>query len=306
MEAGPEDIERACLEWVNTFGGLSSTCASFHDLKDGVVLVAVLNEIAPSSFPTNSIGAVASDNWALRASNIRTVLRLIDEYYKTVLLKSVDVRSVDANAIAKECDHEEVVSLLELILGAAVQCDDKAEFIGAIFALEEMSQLVLKGMVEASMARSSSLEDEDEEGERPFVEGPGGESGAGGGSSGDKSSNSTGSTDELLRVQEVVRHLQDERTKLVSDTSSLERCNDDLQGQLDTVAAELEALKRECALAEGSDRTRTAAVEQANAQMSLDLDDAKRYPLPRYTSNYTCTISWKEEERKKEVHFRST
>ena len=275
MEAGPEDIERACLEWVNTFGGLSSTCTSFHDLKDGVVLVAVLNEIAPESFLTNSIGAVASDNWVLRASNIRTVLRLIDEYYRTVLLKCVDVSSVNANAIAKECDHEEVVSLLELILGAAVQCDDKAEFIGAIFALEEMSQLVLKGMVEAAMGRSSSLEDEDEEG--GFEGGSGDESGAGGGSSGGNNSNSAGSAEDLLRAQEMVRHLQDEKTKLVSDTASLERSNDDLQGQLDTVAAELEVLKRDRAHAEGSDRTRTAAVEQANAQMALDLDDAKRY-----------------------------
>lgn len=60
---------------------------------------------------------------------------------------------------AKANDPDDILDLLELVVGAAVMCDDKAVFIPKIFNLHEVSQAVLKGLVEQVMGRAVDLED---------------------------------------------------------------------------------------------------------------------------------------------------
>jgi hypothetical protein len=76
----------------------------------------------------------------------------------------------------KNNDLDEILNLLELVVGAAVMCEDKAVFIPKIFELNDLSQAVLKGLVEQAMGRA---EDIVEEGEGK------GEAGAGRSQSGD-------------------------------------------------------------------------------------------------------------------------
>lgn len=63
---------------------------------------------------------------------------------------------------AKNNDHDQILHLLELVVGAAVMCEDKATFISNIFELNEESQAVLKGLVEQAMGRAEDLEGEGE------------------------------------------------------------------------------------------------------------------------------------------------
>jgi hypothetical protein len=49
--------------------------------------------------------------------------------------------------------------LLELVIGAAVMCEDKAEFIPKIFELNDASQAVLKVLVEQAMGRADDLDE---------------------------------------------------------------------------------------------------------------------------------------------------
>lgn len=105
-------------------------------------------------------------NWALAAGNIRTLLRSLDDYFRTVLGKSVDLSGVEANAIAKggAGEGEAILPLVELVVGVAVMCERKAEFIRDIFLLNPDSQAVLKEMVEHVLGRASDLEEEEGEG----------------------------------------------------------------------------------------------------------------------------------------------
>jgi hypothetical protein len=97
---------------------------------------------------------------------------MLNDYYNSVLIKQIDVSSIDANAIgifishlttpfitdsthshriilkARENDFEELFNLVEIIIGAAVMCEHKAEFIPRIFSLDEDSQAVLKASIE--------------------------------------------------------------------------------------------------------------------------------------------------------------
>jgi hypothetical protein len=53
--------------------------------------------------------------------------------------------------------------LLELVIGVAVLCENKANFIQRIFSLDQSSQEVLKGMVERAMHRMWDLNADEEE-----------------------------------------------------------------------------------------------------------------------------------------------
>lgn len=132
------------------------------------------------------------NNWALSSRNLKKILRYVadrsyqywyvfrklDDYYKEVLLKGVDTSVIDVDAIgnlifswliksfaARSHDAEAIVNLLELVIGVAVLCENKANFIQRIFALDQSSQEVLKGMVERAMHRVWDLNAEEEQGD---------------------------------------------------------------------------------------------------------------------------------------------
>jgi len=259
-ELGAADIETACLGWLNTFElGEGVECRSFRDLADGTLLIRVLNVVASDYFEVNSIMPVENDNWALRASNIRSLLRMIEGFYNEVLQLNVDVTGVNTNALAKDCDADEMVNVLELILGAAVQCEDKGTFIGAIFQLDDISQLVLKSMVERALERSASAGKDDAEM-----------------NASQDAEMSASASEELVRAQEMVRHLQDERQRLVDEQASLSSANEELQVRVDGLTLELSEVNLEKSESENSGLARAAAAEQAVAQLTLDLDEAKR------------------------------
>ena len=66
---------------------------------------------------------------------------------------------------------------MELVLGLAVMCENKAVFIRNIFSLDQISQTVLKGLVEQAMGRISDLDVESEENgaEKNLLKGEGGD-----------------------------------------------------------------------------------------------------------------------------------
>ena len=53
-----------------------------------------------------------------------------------------------------------LLSLIELIIGAAVMCENRSAFISRIFSLDESSQIVLKGMIEGVMTRVHDIDSE--------------------------------------------------------------------------------------------------------------------------------------------------
>jgi hypothetical protein len=59
---------------------------------------------------------------------------------------------------AKHRNVDAILDLLELVVGVAMKCDRKAEFIENIFSLPEDSQIVLKELVQRVLLRVNDLE----------------------------------------------------------------------------------------------------------------------------------------------------
>ena len=66
--------------------------------------------------------------------------------------------------IATEHDFDEMLALVEVIIAAALLCENKGQFIQRIFALEHTSQAVLKALVQRVMERVSDLPEGGEDG----------------------------------------------------------------------------------------------------------------------------------------------
>ncbi|EDO33979.1 predicted protein [Nematostella vectensis] len=143
------------LKWLNTFEGVKAPHSSAEELVDGVALCECLAEIAPDWFDdewTSKIRKDIGDNRRLRLSNLKKLIRGIHDYYTEVL--TMDIAGFpmpDINAIADSADVSELARLLQLILGCAVNCEDKQEYIQVIMQLEETVQHVVMTAIQELM-----------------------------------------------------------------------------------------------------------------------------------------------------------
>jgi len=219
-----------------------------------------------------------SDLGAIAASNIKKVLKMLELYYRTVIKKGVEVESIDVNAITRKCDHDEMINLLELVVGCAVLCENKAKFIQNIFSLDHLSQSILQGMVQRAMDRTYELLDDighsisvgsvissSREGWEVPVEVEGIVT-RNGGYAPDSFS------DELVRSREIVRHLQEERHRLIQTVSTLEDANSALTANVAELNEKLVANVNERQHIDGSDRNRASQT----TQLQTELDESKR------------------------------
>ena len=129
---------------------------------------------------------------------------------------------------AKTSDPDNLLELLELIVGAAVMCDRKATFIQAIFRLDHISQTVLKGMVEHAIDRMKvypPVDEEEEDRQKTAVE---------------QEHVGVDPSEELIRAREMVRHLQEERNSLLSLVSELQLGHSVLQKETTALQSQKE------------------------------------------------------------------
>ena len=167
--------------------------------------------------------------------------------------------------IAKTSDPDNLLELLELIVGAAVMCDRKATFIQAIFRLDHISQTVLKGMVEHAIDRMKvypPVDDAEEDGQQTAVE----QDRVGGDPS-----------EELIRAREMVRHLQEERNSLLSLVSELQVGHTALQKEATALQAQKEQTDKD---KEVGGRERDTKEAAAIAARNLNLQ----------VTSYTSTV----------------
>lgn len=81
------------------------------------------------------------DNWRLKASNLKKIVDSVVLYYSDVLDLSLDAHlKPEVMKIAEMNDIVELEKLLKLILGLAVNCSDKQNYITQIMEMEETVQ----------------------------------------------------------------------------------------------------------------------------------------------------------------------
>lgn len=153
-----------CLECFSIFFRIHSfdagkSCHAIQDLSDGTVLADILHEMCPDFFESDALNRSTEGNWALAVSNIRGLLRSLDDYFKTVLGKKIDNSGLDVNEIARAKNTDEIIKLVEIVVGVAVMCESKAIFIRNIFLLNPDSQAVLKDLVEHVLGRATDLDE---------------------------------------------------------------------------------------------------------------------------------------------------
>ncbi|CAH1774314.1 unnamed protein product [Owenia fusiformis] len=149
---------QSLLTWMHTFS-VETTFKTAEDVIDGVVMSEILNQIAPEFFNEAWMAKVKKEsggNWRLKVSNLKKILKGILEYYQEVLGQQIsDFHMPDVNAIGEKCDHSELGRLIQLILGCAVNCDDKQDYIQRIMSMEEEVQHVVMNAIQELMSKES-------------------------------------------------------------------------------------------------------------------------------------------------------
>ena len=108
-------------------------------------------------------------------------------------------------SLAKDGDVDEILNYVELVLGAVVMCPNKAKFIENIFKLDSATQKILQVYIQRVM---SSAVDVAADSEAPHAD-----TGSG---------NSSTASEDVIRAQEMIKHLNNERNKLLDTIAAVE------------------------------------------------------------------------------------
>ncbi|XKL63484.1 hypothetical protein PGB90_005848 [Kerria lacca] len=136
------------LKWLQTFQleNTNGSYATLDDVTDGVAMAQVLHQIAPEWFSKDWLSKIKTDvgeNWRLKVSNLKKIIGGVTEYYQEYINPRLDFVKPDAIKIGEHKDPSELVKLLQLILGCAVNCNRKQEYIKQIMLMEESVQNVI-------------------------------------------------------------------------------------------------------------------------------------------------------------------
>uniref|UniRef100_A0AAZ3RUF0 Protein Hook homolog 3 n=1 Tax=Oncorhynchus tshawytscha TaxID=74940 RepID=A0AAZ3RUF0_ONCTS len=141
---------------IQTFG-LEAPCKTVDDLTSGVVMAQALQKIDIVYFTDNWISRIkpeVGDNWRLK------VLKGILDYNQEVLQQQInDFTLPDINLIGEHSDAAELGRMLQLILGCAVNCEQKQENIQTIMMLEESVQHVVMTAIQELKKTVEDLND---------------------------------------------------------------------------------------------------------------------------------------------------
>ncbi|XP_038648527.1 protein Hook homolog 3 isoform X10 [Scyliorhinus canicula] len=152
------ELCESLLTWVQTFG-VQVPCKKIDDLTSGVVMAQVLQKIDQSWFDDTWMSRIKTevgDNWRLRVSNLKKILKGILDYYHEVLGQQItDFPLPDVNLIGEHSDAAELGRMLQLILGCAVNCEQKQEQIQTIMMMEESVQHVVMAAIQELMSKET-------------------------------------------------------------------------------------------------------------------------------------------------------
>ena len=152
------NLHNSLVKWINSFEGLSYKLSSFGSLHDGVILFEILSQIDPATWPRSAINYNATGDWALCEGNLKKLYAGLLSFYEDKLEQSILPGYVDLHLIAAQEDAPNLALLLELIIGAVVQCEEKDRFIAVILALDENTQASLMKLIEKVMENKEANE----------------------------------------------------------------------------------------------------------------------------------------------------
>ncbi|KAI1904881.1 hypothetical protein AGOR_G00010230 [Albula goreensis] len=154
------ELCESLLTWIQTFG-VEAPCKTVEDLTSGVVMAQILQKIDIVYFNDNWISRIKSevgDNWRLKVSNLKKILKGILDYNHEVLGQQInDFTLPDVTLIGEHSDAAELGRMLQLILGCAVNCEQKQEYIQTIMMMEESVQHVVMTAIQELMSKETPV-----------------------------------------------------------------------------------------------------------------------------------------------------
>ncbi|TNM91803.1 hypothetical protein fugu_018814 [Takifugu bimaculatus] len=154
------ELCESLLTWIHTFG-LEAPCRTVEDLTSGVVMAQALQKIDGAYFSDSWISRIkpeVGDNWRLKISNLKKVLKGILDYNQEVLgLHINDFTLPDVTLVGEHGDTAELGRMLQLILGCAVNCEQKQEYIQTIMMMEESVQHVVMTAIQELMSKETPV-----------------------------------------------------------------------------------------------------------------------------------------------------
>uniref|UniRef100_A0AAQ5XNJ1 Calponin-homology (CH) domain-containing protein n=1 Tax=Amphiprion ocellaris TaxID=80972 RepID=A0AAQ5XNJ1_AMPOC len=122
-------------------------CTTAAELTTGAAMSQALNQIDPAWFTEAWLGRIKTDvedNWRLKVNNLKKILQMVVDYYNEVLGQEISNFPLpELPLVAEHSDPVQLGRLLQLILGCAVRCERKQEYIQIIMTLEESVQHVV-------------------------------------------------------------------------------------------------------------------------------------------------------------------
>lgn len=154
------ELCESLLTWIQTFG-VEAPCAAVDEMTSGVAMAQVLQKIDGMYFTDAWISRVkpdVGDNWRLKISNLKKILKGILDYNHEVLGQQInDFTLPDVSLIAEHSDAAELGRMLQLILGCAVNCEQKQEYIQTIMMMEESVQHVVMTAIQELMSKETPV-----------------------------------------------------------------------------------------------------------------------------------------------------
>lgn len=79
---------------------------------------------------TTTHHAAFSDSWATCKANLMHLRSCLEQYYASALGRPFSLDHIDVEALARDKDVNELAKMVEFVVGAAVQCENKDDYIG--------------------------------------------------------------------------------------------------------------------------------------------------------------------------------
>uniref|UniRef100_A0A9J8AMG4 Calponin-homology (CH) domain-containing protein n=1 Tax=Cyprinus carpio carpio TaxID=630221 RepID=A0A9J8AMG4_CYPCA len=149
-----------CCVQIQTFA-VDAPCSVVDELTSGVAMAQVLQKIDGMYFTDAWISRIkpdVGDNWRLKISNLKKILKGILDYNHEVLGQQInDFTLPDVCLIAEHSDSAELGRMLQLILGCAINCEQKQEYIQTIMMMEESVQHVVMTAIQELMSKETPV-----------------------------------------------------------------------------------------------------------------------------------------------------
>mmetsp|Transcript_22484 Transcript_22484/g.22195 ORF Transcript_22484/g.22195 Transcript_22484/m.22195 type:complete len:729 (-) Transcript_22484:13-2199(-) len=145
-------LESSLVSWINS-NDLSYDCHSIEDLSDGILLYELMGQISSDHFQSQ----ISEDSYSpsSKTSNLNKLIGGLETFYYEELGKDFSslLHNIGISEIAQNNDRSQLLSLLEMVMGAVIKCKDKETYIARIVSQNEAVQSELMTFIEKVLSK---------------------------------------------------------------------------------------------------------------------------------------------------------